>query len=272
MVTKKSSHSRLSNIKFWITKQLRKPTLWLPFNFLRWIFIDSLEWSKKSLRVSGMDMITGRTGSGKTLALCERASKYREKWGNHVLIGTNFYWSGQDFALQSWKQIDRLPEYGNLPVIIFIDEIQKEFASSAYKDFPPTLFDVIGEARKLNLRIEATTQYFRFADNKFREYCHTITEANNFLHKNRLFHTITYDKDDYTRKEATKDNQFPPKLDPVREHWFVADDEIYNMYNTYEKSESIKKTTYNPEFTPFQAQNLYPTQQPQILLDKKLLK
>jgi len=228
------------------------PILWLPFEFLKWVAIDKLETDPSVLRVSGMDLITGPTGSGKTLSLCDSALRWRIKYNDQVAIATNFFWEGQDFALQSYSQISR--EYVDSrkdtrgkPLIVFIDEAQKSFHSTEFNEFPKTLRDNIAEARKLNIRIEASTQYERFANNVLREYCHTISIASNIFHKNRLIKVTTYTKDDYERKEQTKLNQYPPRIDPIKVKYFVASDYIYNMYDTFRTTESIKKLEYDGE-------------------------
>jgi hypothetical protein len=238
---KRSTRNTLINI-------LKKPNLWLLFDAFRWHIIDKLRWQPGDHRVSGLNITIGKTGSGKTLNLCRVAAEVRKKYPGDA-ISTNFFWSGQDFALEDYHQIDDL--YDGQPVWFFIDEIQKTFAASNYKNFPPTLFDVLSEARKLNIRIEATSQYTRFVDNKFREYAHTITEVTNLFGWSRLFRTKTFDKDDWTRKDATKDNQFPPKLDPLKTEWWVASDDIYSMYDTHLKTKAIRQESYQPDYSPY---------------------
>lgn len=232
-----------------------------PINALRWHLIDKLRYDPKELKFSGFELVVGRRGAGKTQYMAYRAIKLKEKYGENIYLGSNFGVWGRDFKISHWKQF--LEDYDK-PVIFLIDEVQKEFQAQDYKNFPKELFDEFGEARKSNKMLLASAQFSRFVDNKFREYSDYITEVVNIFHWSRLYMATKYLNEDYDRKLATQDYAHPYSPTPQSREFYVADDFLRSIYNTYEKTVSIRNREYQPT-------NLYDRGEVNIKMDPALI-
>lgn len=211
----------------------------LIIDFIKWVIIDKLR--KKEIEFKEFYMLVGRRGSGKTLAMTYILNNYREKYKDNILIATNYGYIGEDFAYNNWQQF--LEEYDR-PIIFAIDEIQNEFQSIDYKNFPKELFHEITQSRKQNKMIISTSQVFGFVDNKFREYTEKINVVKNFMSLGRLFYITTYDNEEYTRMLQTKNYLRSADITIEKRTFFVADDNLREQYDTKRKIETIRTKEY----------------------------
>jgi ATP-dependent Clp protease ATP-binding subunit ClpX len=129
--------------------KLRKFFFKLP-SFFYWIFRDFKHYKKygKGFDQYGLRMFCGRQGGGKTVGMVWLLEQWRRKYPN-LKIYTNIDYSHQDGKLTGWNDLlDQELRNGTDGVVFCIDEIQNEFSSSAWKDFPETILSEITQQRK----------------------------------------------------------------------------------------------------------------------------
>lgn len=88
---------------------------------------------ESQLRLYGIYGFFGLPGRGKTMAMCKYLQDMRKKYGKDIYIMTNFFYKDQDFPFTTWK--DLLKDYDK-PLIVAWDEIQNEFNSRDFQNFP----------------------------------------------------------------------------------------------------------------------------------------
>ena len=152
--------------------------LLISFPFLVISFIFERLKNARSVHIYGIQGYFGLPGTGKTMAMCRELSRLRKKYGNKILICTNFNYLDQDFVFSDWRQLTQVYDR---PLVVAWDEIQNEFNSRKFKDFPISLLTQLTQVRKGNgIRILYTSQRFGFVDKNFRALsgfacdCHTI--------------------------------------------------------------------------------------------------
>ena len=57
------------------------------------------------LRVYGIYGFFGLPGKGKTMAMSQYLQRMRKQYGDKIYIMTNYFYSDQDFAFTSWKDL-----------------------------------------------------------------------------------------------------------------------------------------------------------------------
>lgn len=118
------------------------------FQFFYWKIKDIVGFLKnprKTLHLYGIWLYCGLYGGGKTMALTQYLTRMRQRYGDKIYISTNYGFKGEDFPLENWKEL--LTEYDR-PVIFGYDEIQNEFNSRDYKNFPYELVRLLTQNRK----------------------------------------------------------------------------------------------------------------------------
>lgn len=122
---------------------------WLPFLFrvLPWWCRDIYKYFKypRKIHLYGIWLYCGLYGQGKTMALTEYLTRMRKKYGDKIYICTNYGFRDEDFKLTHWR--DLLSDYDK-PVIFGYDEIQNEFNSRDYQNFPFELVTMLTQNRK----------------------------------------------------------------------------------------------------------------------------
>lgn len=207
-----------------------------------WIYIDIKERIKdpELFKEFGLTMFTGRQGAGKTMALVEHLEQLRAKYPKALII-TNFGYEHQDYEFNDWNQLYTIRN-GTKGVIFCIDEIQNEFSSAASKNFPEGLLSEITQQRKQRIKILATSQVFTRVAKPLREQCYEVVECITIAE--RWTFCKCFDADDYN---AVIDSNKPDLKNKIRRKWrknFIQDNEIREKYDSYEKVERMKKTTY----------------------------
>lgn len=216
----------------------------LPFllDLIRWLMIDAYRAIKypKPLHLYGITAIVGLYGGGKTMSLVEYLERMRKRHGDKIYIATNFFYKGQDFAINHWK--DLLPVYDR-PVIFGYDELQNEFNSREYKNFPTSLMWLLTQNRKGNgKKIVYTCQDYETVDKNFRRLTQNVWACKT--HFGRWTSIKQYDREDFEQLQAAVDVSRRMKIKPQGMHSFVQSDSLRDCYDSYQMLESAVKKDY----------------------------
>ena len=195
---------------------------------------------EKSLNL--MDLLVSLVDKvgGKTISMVEYLDRMKQLYPDAIVV-TNFNYIKQDMPFTSWRQFTEVRN-GLNGVIFAIDELQNEYNSNNWKDFPEDLLSVVTMQRKQRIKIIATSQVFTRVVKQLREQCYEVVECKTFL--GRWTKQKCYDADDYN---YIIDNPTPERRFRTRKKWkysFVQSNFIRNLFDSYAVVESIK----NKEF------------------------
>ncbi len=182
----------------------------------------------------------GLPGKGKTMAMCHRLKQLRQQYGDQIYIMTNFCYNDEDFAFTSWK--DLLKSYDK-PLVCAWDEVQNEFNSRDFKNFPISLLTLLTQVRKKNgIQILYTAQRWHFVDKNFRSLSFGCYECNTLFGCFTI--TRLYDPVDYDALCDTSDYEKRRRIHPKLTDSFLQSDELRNCYDSYRMLESAKSKDY----------------------------
>lgn len=225
-----------------LRERIKKTKLPLLLELIKWKLIDLYRLFKhgKKVHVYGIWLVVGLYGQGKTMFLTWYLDKMRKKYGDKIYIATNYYFKGEDFHIEHWR--DLVKEYDK-PIIFGYDEIQNDFNSRDYQDFPVELLTLLTQNRKGHgKRVIGTAQRYGRVDKVFRELSQYILECHTLF--GRLTSVRAYDNEDYEMFISTPDVKKKMKVKPRFRQMFVQDDEIRTKYNSYQMLESAKNKQY----------------------------
>lgn len=211
-------------------------------DLLRWLAIDIYRVLRygRDLRIYGIWLVVGLYGQGKTMFLTWYLNRQRAIHGDKILIYTNYYYKHQDGHIAHWR--DLLKEYDK-PVIFAYDEIQNDFNSRDYQNFPVELLTLLTQNRKgKGKQIIGTAQRYTRVDKVFRELCQYVVECHTIL--GRLTSVRAYDWEDY--EQYIHQTEVSKKM-RIRKRWgkrFVQDDYVRTCYDSYQTLESAKSKEY----------------------------
>lgn len=211
-------------------------------DLLRWLVYDLL-WTiinGKVFKPYGLTCFVGRQGGGKTISMVEYLDKMKDMYPDAIIV-TNFNYTRQDMPFTSWRQFTEVRN-GLDGVIFAIDELQNEYNSNNWKDFPEDLLSVVTMQRKNRIKIVATSQVFTRVVKQLREQCYEVVECKTFF--GRWTKQKCYDADDYN---YIIDNPTPERRFKTRKKWkysFVQNNYIRNLFDSYSVVESIKQKEY----------------------------
>ena len=228
-------------ITFLIVWLFTKWAYWV-LKVLRWNFIDLWRFFRnpKKVHLYGIWLYCGLYGQGKTMALTEYLTRMRKKYGDKIYISTNYGFKGEDFPLINWK--DLLTEYDK-PVIFGYDEIQNEFNSRDYKNFPYELVKLLTQNRKGNgKQIVGTAQRYGRVDKTIRELCTHVVECKKAWF-GRVTKTRSYDVEDYEQFLHEVDVMKKRKIHYKR-YKFIQTDELRNAYDSFKMLDTAKTKEY----------------------------
>lgn len=167
----------------------------------------------------------GLPGSGKTMSMCYYLNEQRAKYKDNIYIITNFNYKYQDFAFNSYK--DLLKEYDKT-VIFAWDEIQNEFNSRDFKNFPVEFLTLLTQNRKGNgKQIVYTAQSYDRVDKVIRELTHKF-----YYCKSCLFARLTT-QSVYSNKKAYLLNNSLKTVKADEQIMFIQTDLLRNSYDSY---------------------------------------
>lgn len=204
------------------------------------IICNIIDRAKQKLRLYGIYGFFGLPGKGKTMAMSYYLNDMRKKYGNKIYIMTNYFYKDQDFEFTSWK--DLLKEYDK-PLIVAWDEVQNEFNSRDFKDFPIALLTLLTQVRKKNgIQLLYTAQRWHFVDKNFRSLSFGCYECNTKFGK----YTIAkmYDPVDYDNLCGENDYEKRRKIRPKKYMDFLQTKKLRECYDSFKMLESAKAKEY----------------------------
>lgn len=188
----------------------------------------------------GVSMYCGRQGYGKTVAMVEYLERMRKKYPN-VKIVTNFGYVHETQPMEDWKDFYEIRN-GSDGVIFAIDEIQNEYNSNKWKEFPESLLSEITQQRKQKVKIICSSQVYTRVVKPLREQTFDVIECRTLA--GRWTFCKAFDSIEYESVHAQ-----PMLKNKLRRSWrrnFVQNDKLRNLYNTEEKVKKMKNTEYIP--------------------------
>lgn len=211
-------------------------------DLMRWLVYDLL-WTiinGKVFKPYGLTCFVGRQGGGKTISMVEYLDRMTELYPDAIVV-TNFNYIKQDMPFTSWRQFTEVRN-GLDGVIFAIDELQNEYNSNNWKDFPEDLLSVVTMQRKQRIKIVATSQVFTRVVKQLREQCYEVVECKTFF--GRWTKQKCYDADDYN---YIIDKPTPERKFKTRKKWkysFVQNNKVRNLFDSYAVVESMKQKEY----------------------------
>jgi ATP-dependent Clp protease ATP-binding subunit ClpX len=222
--------------------------VWIKFLFLLplIIYLYNLDRKKQAGQVHlyGIKGYFGLPGTGKTMAMCRELKSLREKYGDKVYIMTNFNYNDQDFPFTSWLDLTRVYDK---PLIVAWDEIQNEFNSRDFKNFPIALLTQLTQVRKGNgISLYYTSQRFGFVDKNFRSLSSSCCDCKTILGR----YTIVkhYDILDYEELQNAVEVDKKRKIHPRFVDSFIQTEALRNSYDSYAMLETAKYKAKKGEY------------------------
>jgi hypothetical protein len=204
------------------------------------LFISIKNRNNRKIHLYGINLYVGLYGQGKTISMVDYLQRMRKRYGSNIKIATNFYYNDEDFRINTWH--DLLPEY-DTPVIFAYDEIQNDFNSRDYKNFPTELLTLLTQNRKGNgKQIIATAQRYTRVDKVFRELTSVIIECNCLF--GRLVSNKYYDWFDYEQLINAIGLDKKTKVKKKRTYRFIQYEKHRNAYDSFQTLQSAKSKEY----------------------------
>ncbi len=232
-----------------LEKTLIKPSKLKPkiLDFIRWKVVDIIRLFRygQGFNQYGLSIYCGRQGAGKTMAMVEYLERMKKEYPDCVIV-TNFGYKGQTRSMDSWRDLVEIRN-GTKGVIFAIDEIQNEYDSTKWKDFPEQLLSQITMQRKQRIKIVATSQVFTRVVKQLREQCFEVIECRTLF--GRWTFTRCYDAVEYN---AVIDN--PEKKSKLFKLWkysFIQSDYLRERYDSYQVVEKLKTLEILPRSERF---------------------
>lgn len=195
---------------------------------------------KRGIHLYGIYGYFGLPGKGKTICMSRKLKEYRKRYGYNIYIMTNYFYEDQDFAFTSWK--DLLKDYDK-PLVVAWDEIQNEFNSRDFQNFPISLLTLLTQVRKKNgIQILYTAQRWHFVDKNFRSLSFGCYECGTIL--GNLSYCRLYDPIDYDNLCSNSDYDKRRKIHPKFTESFLQTENLRNCYDSYKMLESAKSKDY----------------------------
>lgn len=206
-----------------------------------YLFIKSIiDKKNRGVHLYGIYGFFGLPGKGKTMAMSYRLKELRKRYGKNIYIMTNYYYKDQDFAFTSWK--DLLKDYDK-PLVVAWDEIQNEFNSRDFQNFPISLLTLLTQVRKKNgIQILYTAQRWHFVDKNFRSLSFGCYECGTIL--GNLSYARLYDPIDYDNLCSNSDYEKRRRIHPKMTFSFLQTEPLRNCYDSYKMLESAKSKEY----------------------------
>ena len=208
--------------------------LLLPVIYFLWL--ADLKDKKGSVHLYGIQGFLGLPGTGKTMVMCSELRRLRKKYGDKIYICTNFNYLDEDFSFSSWQQ---LTQQYDRPLVVAWDEIQNEFNSRDFKNFPIALMTQLTQVRKGNgIKILYTSQRFGFVDKNFRSLSSCVADCNTIL--GRFTIAKIYDILDYEELIDIVEVDKKHKIKPKRVISFIQTKSLRDSFDSYKMLETAK--------------------------------
>lgn len=214
----------------------------LVIELFKWIFVDicrKIKYGEK-IRLYGIHAYVGLYGGGKTMGMTYYLNKMRKKYGDKIYIFTNYFYKYQDGHIDDWKIL--LKNYDK-PCIFAWDEIQNDFNSRKYQDFPIELMTLLTQNRKGHgKQILYTAQDFETVDKNFRRLTKTVNVCKTRF--GRLTSIKTYDWEDYQHLINVNNVNIKMKIKSIKHCLFVQNDDIRNDYDSFQMLKAAQNKEY----------------------------
>ena len=212
----------------------------LIFRFIYWKIKDILNSFKnrknKKVHLYGIYGFFGLPGYGKTMAMSWELLELRKKYKDDIYIFTNYGFKQEDKPFDNWRML--LDEYDK-PAIFAWDEVQNEFNSRDYKNFPVELLTLLTQNRKGNgKRVYYTAQRYNRVDKVFRELSFRVGDCKTLF--GRYTRVKWYDTEDYEQLQNSYRVEDKMKLKCYKKDKFIQTDEIRDSYDSYQMLETAK--------------------------------
>jgi len=212
------------------------------FRIIGWLIYDIVSTLSqgKRLHLYGIWCFVGLPGAGKTMSLVHYLDKQRRKYGDEIIIITNFFYAGQDAHLTDFNVL--LPEYDK-PVIFAWDELQNEFNSREYKKFPQRLVHELTQNRKGHgKQVVYTTQTFTAVDKNFRSLTSTVVDCRTYF--GRFTSCRHFKREFYEARMESKAIDRKVRIRPVKKERFIQSNFLRSRYDSYQRLDYLKGLDY----------------------------
>lgn len=211
-------------------------------DFIRWKIYDLLLLiiNGRLFEEYGLTIYCGRQGGGKSISMVEYLDRIKKIYPNCMIV-TNFNYIRQDMPFTDWRQFTTLRN-GTDGIIFAIDELQNEYNSTNWQDFPEEILSVVTQQRKQRIKIVATSQVFTRVVKQLREQCYEVVECKTFF--GRWTKQKCFDADDYN---YIIDNPTPERKFRTPKKWrysFIQSNYIRNSFDSY----AVVKNMENKQF------------------------
>lgn len=186
----------------------------------------------------GMTLYVGDQGSGKSMALTEELERLRVMYPK-ALIVSNYGYIHESKEFTDWNDFFDIRN-GVDGVIFAIDEIQNEFHSKAWKNFPEELLGEITQQRKQRVKILATAQVWEDVVVQLRRQTLFVAECSTV--SQRWTKVRCYKRRDYERLNSTVSGR--EKVFKVYSRSFIQNDYLRGLYDTEKKIERLSRTRF----------------------------
>lgn len=160
--------------------------------------------------------------------MIEYLERMRVKYPN-VQIYSNFGYVNETGAFTDWRQLVNIRN-GLDGVIFAIDELQNEWNSLDYKNFPEHLLSQITQQRKQRIKIVGTSQVFTRVVKQLREQTFEVVECRTLL--GRWTFTRCFDAEDYTN-QVIDNPEIKKRVKRKYRYSFIQTDLLRNLYDSY---------------------------------------
>lgn len=215
--------------------------------FIYWKLVDlyrgiksRIKKEEKKIHLYGIYGYFGLPGKGKTMGLTWELERLRRKYKDKIYICTNYFYENQDFEFEGWEML--LREYDK-PLVVAWDEVQNEFTSRNFKNFPLELLTILTQNRKGNgIQILYSAQRYNRVDKVFRELTHYAIMCNTIL--GRLTRLRYYHWEDYEQLNSLTSVDLKVRIRQTRTISFCQTDKLRNLYDSYKMLDSAKSKEY----------------------------
>lgn len=194
----------------------------------------------KKVHLYGIYGFFGLMGQGKTMAMTYRLYRLRKKYGDRIYIVTNYGFALQDEPFTGWQHL--LQEFDK-PVVFAWDEVQNEFNSRDFKNFPVELLTTLTQVRKNNgIMLLYSAQRWGRVDRVFRELTSICYECKTRF--GRLSSFRGYHWEEYEQLLTTTNVKQKAKIRSQSRTVYVQTDYLRSLYDSYKMLKSAKEKQY----------------------------
>ena len=186
----------------------------------------------------GVTLYVGDQGSGKSMAMSEELERLRVSFPKAVIV-TNYGYIHETQEFTDWNDFFDIRN-GADGVIFAIDEIQNEFNSKAWKNFPEDLLSEITQQRKQKVKILATAQVWEDVVVQLRRQTLFVAECSTLA--KRWTRVRCYKRSDYDRSRDLAAGT--DKVFPVYKRSFIQNEYLRNLYDTEKKIQRLARTRF----------------------------